>query len=113
MGSGHYGVMLFFMLSGFLMGFLYLDKPFDLCNVCAYARARIGRIVPLYTTMLILGYCVEAVLFGLAEERWMELILRLTYIDSSARLGRCTYHFWTIPVEVQFYIIFVGIWWIR
>jgi peptidoglycan/LPS O-acetylase OafA/YrhL len=35
-GAGAYGVMLFFLLSGFLMAYLYLDQEFNKVNIKAY-----------------------------------------------------------------------------
>ena len=36
-GGGQIGVMIFFVLSGYLMGFLYLDRPFNSAEVWSYA----------------------------------------------------------------------------
>src|ERR1700726_3367243 len=47
-GGGQIGVMLFFVLSGYLMGVLYLDRPFTFAEVRAYVVRRIGRVLPLF-----------------------------------------------------------------
>ena len=40
--AGQYGVMLFFILSGFLMSHLYMSKPFTLENSKKFIVARIA-----------------------------------------------------------------------
>jgi peptidoglycan/LPS O-acetylase OafA/YrhL len=45
-GSGAYGVMLFFLLSGFLMSYLYFDREFNKANIAGYFLARAGRVLP-------------------------------------------------------------------
>ena len=45
---GTVGVIIFFALSGFLMGALYFDRPFDERNAVSYSIARLTRIVPAY-----------------------------------------------------------------
>src|SRR5580704_17034654 len=54
-GGGQLGVMLFFVLSGYLMGALYLDRPFRAGEVWAYAVRRIARVVPLFYVVVTLA----------------------------------------------------------
>ena len=52
-GLGQIGVMLFFILSGFLMAHLYLDKEASVNNIKNYLVARVGRIFPLYFLLIL------------------------------------------------------------
>ena len=48
---GEQAVFIFFVLSGFLMGRLYLTKPFTWAAVKGYILSRVGRIFPLCTLL--------------------------------------------------------------
>ena len=98
-GLGQFGVMLFFMLSAYLMTALYYERPFHRDSVKAYGLARVGRVVPLY--LLMVGISVAG--FGYAIETWPELMQHLLFIEGEDVL-------WTIPVEMQFYVLFLVLW---
>ena len=102
-GSGHMAVMLFFALSGFLMAYLYADRDFT-GAAGEYARNRIGRVVPLYVLIVLISIA------GQSAPVW------LFPIDSGAEAARHlffifgTFTLWTIPVEIQFYFLFLLVW---
>jgi peptidoglycan/LPS O-acetylase OafA/YrhL len=107
-GGGQIGVMLFFVLSGYLMGFLYLDRPFNSGEVWSYGVHRGARVLPLFYAVVILALLFREIgrLTGLPMEFYSTMrhsILLLTLIEGSDV-------FWTIPVELHFYALFVGIW---
>lgn len=102
--SGPLGVMLFFILSGFLMGHLYLAKPFDRASCSRYLAARAARVLPLY--YLVVGGCfvlsqlLTDVAFRITLDRLVRLLLLIGH----------DYVFWSIPPEVQFYFVFLLLW---
>ena len=107
-GFGQIGVMLFFVLSGFLMAYLYIHEDVNGENVRKYMLARIGRVFPLYFALL---------LFSIVITRYIspESFYPFKFDDLGAALRallliEAKYVFWTIPVEVQFYVVFVGFW---
>ena len=57
---GGVGVHLFFTLSGFLMGHLYLNKPFTPSALKSFVLARIGRVLPLYVVWLPIACGLDA-----------------------------------------------------
>ena len=102
-GSGQIGVYLFFSLSSFLLtrGILSLEvtKLKKLATWKHYALRRITRVFPFYIAALL--FTVIATQFGLRifqdmsmSDFWSHLFL----LD-----GRK--HFWTIAVEVKFYLL--------
>ena len=110
-GFGQVGVMLFFVLSGFLMAFLYLDKNPTEANVKEYCLARIGRVLPLYYALLLLSVLISTVIhsdlvFAFQFNSAGTILRALLLIDAR-------YVFWTIPVEVQFYVIFLFLWYVK
>ena len=107
-GGGQIGVMIFFVLSGYLMGFLYLDRPFNSAEVWSYAAHRGARVLPLFYAVVILALLFREIgrQTGLPMEFYTSMghsIYLLTLIEGSDV-------FWTIPVEIQFYAVFVGLW---
>jgi len=101
-GYGDYGVFLFFMLSGFLMGQLYLPAPFTCTNVKAFALARAGRILPLYLVVLIVtSLSMDSEVLG--ESPSMSVLCGLEFAWAPMQL-------WTVTVEAQFYLFFVFLW---
>ncbi|MFT4824737.1 MAG: peptidoglycan/LPS O-acetylase OafA/YrhL [Halioglobus sp.] len=105
-GFGQIGVMLFFILSGFLMGHLYLNKDSNVSNIKQYLIARIGRILPLYFLLILLSVLISTTIYPDFHYQITEvqIVLRaLLFIDAP-------YEFWTIPVEVQFYAVFIVFW---
>jgi peptidoglycan/LPS O-acetylase OafA/YrhL len=92
---GKFGVYLFFVLSAFLLtSQLYALRPEDLLTRRTwlhYATRRFLRIFPVYTVVLVAMIAMRKLKL---EDFWTHLLLR----D-----GRRVY--WTIPVEVKFYLL--------
>jgi peptidoglycan/LPS O-acetylase OafA/YrhL len=108
-GGGQIGVMLFFVLSGYLMGALYLDRPFRAGEVWAYAVRRIARVVPLFYVVVTLALAVNLI----AARHGIDLALYEIAPDNVFRhyaLLDGVSVFWTIPVEMHFYLVFVFLW---
>ncbi|MTH35701.1 acyltransferase family protein [Paracoccus limosus] len=107
MGVGQLGVMLFFILSGFLMSMLYLGQAPRPQVVRRYVAARLGRVLPLF--YLIVALSLIATAAGLPWPYPMPdvgaVLMHLFLISGTREL-------WAVPVEIQFYVIFVGIWWL-
>jgi peptidoglycan/LPS O-acetylase OafA/YrhL len=102
---GDYGVMLFFTLSGFLMGHLYLRQKPSLQSIMRYGVARAARILPLYLLVILLSYGV----FTYADPHFIYQVdgrelLRLVTMTSSRPI------FWSIGPEFQYYFLFPLIW---
>lgn len=108
-GAGQMGVVLFFVLSGFLMAYLHADRAFDRAEVERYARHRVGRVVPLYLAVVLISY----LLFQRYEN---VIVFEIANNEDLARhlfLIRGDHTLWTIPVEIHFYIVFVLLWYLN
>ena len=102
---GKIGVAVFFTLSGFLMARLHLDVALTGAAIGRYAVNRIARILPLTYGAVALG-CV--LLLGLGGSGYVfetlpEILRILAFVEGTGVL-------WSIPVEVQFYALFVALW---
>lgn len=98
-GAGQVGVMLFFALSGYLMGRLYLGESFSRAAVLTFLRRRVARVVPLYLAVVAAAFGLG--LYGVTRSNLVEHLL---FVRGSGVL-------WTIPVEIQFYALFPVLWW--
>ena len=102
--SGHFGVMLFFVLSGFLMGYLYLGKDFSTDNAISYISARFARIAPIYIVSIILVFVLSRTTSDFVLNPTNFDVVRLLLFVGSYDI------FWSISPEIQFYFFFMIIW---
>jgi peptidoglycan/LPS O-acetylase OafA/YrhL len=100
------GVALFFVLSGYLMGHLYLPQQASPANVWAYLVARFARVYPLFVVVVVLSVPFGLLLlngehpFDFTEgDVWRHLLL----VGAGSTV-------WTIAVEMQFYGLFAVLW---
>lgn len=102
---GEMGVMVFFTLSGFLMAFLYGHKTFDYSAVARYGISRFSRIAPAYLAVVVASYLI----YNLIDAKFVYAITHQNLIRHLMLSGNVS-ALWSIPPEVQFYVIFVGLW---
>ncbi|MCH2231481.1 MAG: acyltransferase [Crocinitomicaceae bacterium] len=104
--DGHLGVILFFVISGFLITYLLMEenKAFGNINVKQFYMRRILRIWPLYYLTLLLSWS-----FFPGEFTTTGSILTLTIFPNVAQaIGEgwpTSPQVWSIGVEEQFYLI--------
>lgn len=105
-GAGKLGVAMFFILSGFLMSYLYGDDVFGRDSVSRYWRHRLARVLPLYFLVVItsIGISGAAGLWIFPIDDAQSILVHMFMIHGVNTL-------WTIPVEVHFYLAFIFIWW--
>jgi peptidoglycan/LPS O-acetylase OafA/YrhL len=100
-GTGQHGVMLFFVLSGFLMSWLYGNGQTGYSNWVGYGIRRIMRVYPLYLVVVMLAFLAHQLgltfIYGNVDGNLLVdlALLRADYLI-----------FWTIPVEMKFYLAF-------
>ncbi len=92
-GCGKIGVWLLFILSAFLIEVQFnYAKPYGMKEMVIFWIKRIFRIYPCYICVLLL-----ALVFGFFD--------KITEIGQHILLLKGNWHFWTIPVEMIFYLI--------
>lgn len=111
-GAGQLGVMQFFLLSGFLMAYLYLDTPPTPQNIKAFATARIARVIPLFLAAVFGTYFLSLIFPGSAHRYFFD-INSIPWLISHLFLLAGNDVLWTIPVELHFYILFAVAWFLR
>lgn len=104
-GAGQMGVLLFFMLSGYLMARIYGNQRFDSEAIRRFLIARVARIVPIY--WVVLGVSAFGGYLGLAVHYDMS---DMRVLVAAALMIHAPQELWSIPVEVQFYVVFLALW---
>ena len=107
-GISGQGVALFFLLSGFLMGHLYLARPFTPLAFRRFIVSRLARVLPLFYATVLLAVALKA---GLHLSYYR--IDNLTDLLGNGLLIAGTGVLWSIPVEVHFYLLFALCWFLR
>jgi peptidoglycan/LPS O-acetylase OafA/YrhL len=105
-GYGQIGVIIFFLLSGYLMTSLYIEKGFNYKEVCRFVVARITRVLPLYYLTLVLFIALSS----LDAKAFSYFFENISLIRQSFLLYGASNILWTIPVEMRYYLLFTLIW---
>lgn len=105
--SRDYGVMLFFVLSGFLMGSRYLSTEPNYLSAFDYAVSRSARIIPIYFIVVLLSFVFYRFIdSGFVYAIDATQLLRLLTFNGSVSV------FWSIGPEMQFYVVFLLLWFV-
>jgi len=108
-GAGQLGVMLFFMLSAFLITYLYFDLPPTKKNIKNYLISRIARIAPLFLLVVIGSFIYKHYLcspfgdYAYNISGFDSLLVHLLLFHGDSVL-------WSIQPEIFFYIFFIFAW---
>ncbi|MBY5567010.1 acyltransferase [Rhizobium leguminosarum] len=106
MTMGDEAVGLFFALSGFLMAHLYGSRPVTKENVLDFLVSRFARIYPVYLVAVIL----VAMLSSMRNLDFVQPIVSGTDFLRHIFLLGSSGVFWSIPPEIQFYLLFPVLW---
>lgn len=110
-GAGQFGVMIFFLLSAFLISYLYLHTPPTPQAIANFAIARVARVMPLFLIVVIISFAVKQ--FSLPLGTFAYNIKDVNSLLSHFFLLHGTSVLWTIPPEIHFYIFFALAWFFR
>ena len=107
-GGGQIGVMVFFALSGFLMGHLYLGERPDRRNVGRFLVRRLARVAPLFVAIVLASFVVN---WALPDGRfWVYPVATVEDIARNLALIKGTDVMWSVVIEIQFYLAVPAIW---
>jgi peptidoglycan/LPS O-acetylase OafA/YrhL len=104
-------VNLFFVLSGFLITYLFLQERATTGAICIrnFYIKRALRILPLYYWIALLGLIIFPILFGPGYPLYglpvPRLILVFALLPNFASITVPMVHIWSIGVEEQFYVL--------
>lgn len=97
---GHMGVVLFFLVSGFVVPFSFKGST----PLVSFIRARVFRLYPAYWVSL----CIAIVIFAVVDGRVFDVPVILANITMMQKLFNqplVSGVYWTLFIELQFYIL--------
>jgi len=103
----HEAVLIFFVLSGYVIGLNHIHTPFNKINIIAYLKKRAVRLYPIYFLAIIISFLVYtggafSVRQLLGHLFFMQEFFVSTITSNSP--------LWSLSYEVTFYILFLGLW---
>ncbi|HBB31984.1 MAG TPA: acyltransferase [Cyanobacteria bacterium UBA8803] len=115
---GHLGVPIFFVLSGFVIAHSLRKAKIDLSYFGRFTLRRMTRLTPPYyaSIFVVLSLAwISAQVKGEAFEVMnnplflQKLLAHLVYLQGILNLDNFNYIYWTLCLEVQFYLVFCAL----
>jgi len=112
---GTIGVQIFFVISGFVIAYSVGDKHIDLKFIGKFALRRSIRLDPPYWVSMILAIFLIYLSTVLFSDIHRELpstktiLAHLIYLQDILGYGNIIYVYWTLCLEVQFYLFLVAL----
>jgi peptidoglycan/LPS O-acetylase OafA/YrhL len=112
---GSLGVAIFFVLSGFAIAHSLREARIDLAYFGRFSLRRFVRITPPYYVSIVitLGFALlsayvkgEAFAPGRTPLSFERLFAHLFYLQDIFQLGHINDIYWTLCIEIQFYLVF-------
>lgn len=106
---GHYGVEMFFVISGFIIPYSLYQTHYRLSYYGKFILKRIIRLDPPYLAsilcILLLNYGLSKFSHAVFDISWKQLLLHLGYLNAFFQEKWLSVIFWTLSVEFQYYIL--------
>ena len=114
--TGYLGVELFFMISGFVLFFPHAERALGrgrALSIREFARRRFWKILPSYALALTATALASASLVHPLAALLGSVANHVLFVQNSFddRMGRVNSVFWSLAIEVQFYLIFPALAW--
>lgn len=115
-GFGWMGVPLFFVLSGYLLTAQLLHRPFTKEELSRFWRRRILRIYPAVWLQILLLIIISPFVLGLPSFAWSANTVSnfFLYVNLPPNFATPVNGvWWTLPVELSFYLLLPGLVWLE
>ncbi|QDL06936.1 acyltransferase [Brasilonema octagenarum UFV-E1] len=115
---GGLGVAIFFVLSGFVIAHSLREAKIDLSYFGRFSLRRLARLTPPYYVSIVVALAFaflsshvkgEAFAPGKEPLSFPRLLTHLFYLQDIFRLPQINEVYWTLCIEVQFYLIFCAL----
>lgn len=100
--SGHFCVLVFFMLSGYVIG-LSTKKPLTWTTSSGYLKKRFVRLYPIFLLTLVLALLITPILFGPRTVIGNLVLLQGLSVPTITPPG------WSLHYEMLYYLLFIFI----
>jgi peptidoglycan/LPS O-acetylase OafA/YrhL len=113
---GHLGVAIFFVLSGFVMALNAQKIKFDSTNAFRFVIRRLKRLAPPYYfaiafTLILLFIKSKALHLSIDPPSIGNVVQHIFFVQDFFGTPQINIVFWTLCVEIQFYIVFAVLLW--
>nr|WP_242691543.1 acyltransferase family protein [Pedobacter sp. SYSU D00823] len=99
-------VLIFFILSGYVIGITYQNSIFSYPAVVLYSKKRFARLYPIYLSSILL-----AILFGDQKFTLLQFVGHLFFVqDLAVETVKSNVVLWSLSYEVIYYLLFIIIW---
>jgi peptidoglycan/LPS O-acetylase OafA/YrhL len=115
-GWGHLGVAVFFVLSGFVMALTAHKVKFDAANAFKFIARRLTRLAPpyyfaIFVALFFIFIKAKALHLSYTAPTFIDLLQHTFFVQDFYNTPQINIVFWTLCVEVQFYIAFALLVW--
>jgi peptidoglycan/LPS O-acetylase OafA/YrhL len=115
--AGHLGVPVFFVLSGIVMTATTFRVPMNTANAANFVARRFVRLAPPYYAAVALGVLVITAKRmsgqnGIQMPDITDILAHLAFLQGVLGIDNIITVFWTLCIEVQFYIAFAVLLWL-
>lgn len=115
--KGSLGVAIFFVLSGFVISYSLRQVKIDRAYVQNFTLRRWVRLSPPYYASMVAAIAIAALAAQvkgepLALPSLPSLFAHLLYLQDVLGLGHINEVYWTLCLEMQFYLLFCGLLWL-
>ena len=115
--AGHLGVPVFFVLSGIVMASTTSRVPMNAANASNFVARRLVRLAPPYYAAVALGVLVITAKHMLGQSdvkipSVTDVLAHLPFLQDFLGIANIITVFWTLCIEVQFYIAFAVLLWL-
>ncbi len=111
---GQLSVMVFFILSGFVIYYSSIGRDPKL-NIKKYLKRRFRRVYPVFLIALLMGWILKSILDGHpADPEWSELLGNLLMLQDKHPYAWFSPYLhnlslWTLSYEIFFYLLFIPV----
>jgi peptidoglycan/LPS O-acetylase OafA/YrhL len=115
---GAFGVPIFFVLSGFVIAHSLREAHINLAYFEGFSLRRLARLTPPYYVSIVITIAFallssyvknEAFAPGQEPLSFQRLLAHLFYLQDIFRLGHICDVYWTLCIEIQFYLVFCAL----
>ncbi len=104
----HLSVLLFFVLSGYVIGLTNKPGTFSLKVAVDYLKKRFVRLYPIYIVAVLLA------VVAVPETNGLKVLSNLSFLQFAlAKSLKGNVVLWTLNFEVLYYLLFLGILWLK
>jgi peptidoglycan/LPS O-acetylase OafA/YrhL len=102
---GHFGVEIFFVISGFVIPYALHHAGYTLRSFGTFMLKRLARLEPPYLVSILICIAIAVICQQAFPFSWQQLALHLAYLNTFFHYKWLNAVYWTLAIEFQYYIL--------